>query len=131
MENSEEPKRWPILERPLVAIPLTALGAACIVAAAFAIAGHPLIAAVHTKFFLVGALVFFMLGWRWFRDTWTLVMSTFALGLVYVLGVGVMSLAGRLVGQDALDLRKPKPSMWRTRAPMTPDELQVVVSRQF
>jgi biotin transporter BioY len=131
MEKAEAPKRWPALEKPAVSIPLKLLAvllAAVWVANRF---GAVTLPGWVPRVLVIGVLASLLLGWRWFRDMWTLVMSSIALGIAYVLGVGIVSLFSRIGRADMLDLRKPKQSLWKTREPLTPDQLAQAITRQF
>jgi len=132
METGEhELKRWPLLERRAVAWPLQALALVLAVVVALHVAHVIHLTPRLRALAILGFLVAILLGSRRVRDTVTQVQSTILLAVVYVLGVGAVALVSLLARRDALDERAPKPSLWRTRAPLTRDELTQNVSRQF
>jgi len=131
IERIEGPKRWPTLERPWVAWPLRLLALALGLGLVLVWTGRlPLSRRLHVAA-IVGLLVSLTLGWRVFRERLAAIQSTVLLALVYVLGVGSVTLVMRLTRHDLLDLKGPKPSLWRRRDPVSPDELDRDLERQF
>ncbi len=131
MPASPRPEPLAALERPWSRWSLRTLAVALLLLAASSALGLVPLGRLPRTIALVGGVIALPLGWRRVREAAARLQTVVLLTLIYVIGVGPVALWMGLARADLLDLRTPRASLWRRRAPLPPDALARSMRRWF